>query len=75
MPRESFDRYLGSPFSLVPGGTGFSVIRDDYQRPLMTILGVIVVLLLIACVNIANLLAGRPLAAAEATRQAKIARS
>ena len=60
--REAYLRYLGSPFTLVPGATGFSVIREEYQRPLMTILAVVGVLLLIACVNVANLLAARAIA-------------
>jgi len=59
---EGYLRYLGTPFTLVPGATGFSVIREEYQRPLMTILAVVALLLLIACINIANLLAARAIA-------------
>ena len=51
------------PFTLAPAATGMSLpvrgpdgLRDSYARPLVTILMVALLVLLIACVNIANLL-------------------
>jgi putative ABC transport system permease protein len=54
------------PFTLAPAATGASLpvrgpygLRQSYARPLLTILVVALVVLLIACVNIANLLLAR----------------
>jgi putative ABC transport system permease protein len=60
--RQSIDRYLKSPFVLASGSRGYSGARDlrgRYERPLFTIMIVVVLLLLIACMNIANLLVAR----------------
>ncbi len=54
------------PFTLAPAATGASLpvrgpsgLRQSYARPLFTILMVALLVLLIACVNIANLLLAR----------------
>jgi predicted permease len=63
-PRQSVDRYLATPFTLVPAATGFSNLRGRYQRPLLILMIVVAVVLLVACVNIANLLLARATARA-----------
>jgi putative ABC transport system permease protein len=54
------------PFTLAPAATGASLpvrgpdgLRQSYARPLLTVLMVALLVLLIACVNIANLLLAR----------------
>jgi len=63
--REATDRYLKAPFVLSPGAKGYSGARDLrvlYQRPLVALMVVVVLLLLVACVNVANLLVARAIA-------------
>jgi predicted permease len=45
-----------SSVPLVPIGAGISRLRDDYEAPLAVLMGVVVLVLLIACANLANFL-------------------
>jgi putative ABC transport system permease protein len=48
--------YIAQSFKALPGGTGISALRVSYSRPLFVLLGIVALVLLIACANMANLL-------------------
>src|SRR6185295_12620956 len=55
-PKKRIDQFLAAGIVLSPAAKGVSGFQGEYRRPL-TILGVLVALvLLIACVNVANLM-------------------
>ena len=62
---RDLEEYLREGLTLMPAGNGFSSIRGQYARPLLTLMGVVVLVLLVACANLASLL----LARANARRQ------
>ena len=58
-PAVSVDGYLAMTLTAIDGGQGLSRLRDAYVSPLWLLLGVAGLVLIIACVNLANLLLAR----------------
>src|SRR6185436_9123712 len=44
---------------LTPGATGWTYLRDMYARPLQVLMGIVALVLLIACANVASLMLAR----------------
>jgi putative ABC transport system permease protein len=51
--------YLTGPIGLEPASAGRSELRAQYREPLLVLMGMVGVVLLVACANVANLLLAR----------------
>jgi len=56
---EGRGRFLAKPLNVLPGGKGRSQLRADFSTALIALMAMVAVVLLIACVNVANLLMAR----------------
>lgn len=60
-PQEQRDRFVAKRILLIPGARGRQVLQSETGTPLWILFGMVLLVLLIACTNVANLLLVRGL--------------
>ena len=64
-PRELIDRFLNQRLNFEPASTGVSFLQSDYRKALNAIGVLVVMVLIIACANVANMLTAQGTARAQ----------